>query len=514
MPTKKGVSDIYRRKKYGIGMPVDTGYMAGSGPWRSPEVLPTPKATVLPKPTIISKPKTSITSTPPITSTTSENTTTQPQKVYPDFSLSPEDIALRNAINQQGDYSKRVSEGTVFSEEEYKNEALKAMQAEIDATNKIYADKIAKAQIEGRGRLGEEGAIQARRGLLGSDFGASSTETVRGYNADVINTIQNELQSKLELIRTGARAEGTKKFEDARRAKQEGLQSYIDALSNRSTVNQGIAKKVASMFLNNDIDPDKDKNYLSQVAKDAGISTDAIVSAYKEAKANIAKETADLELKKQQAIKAGLEAGRYYEVGGRIYDSENKFIGNKYEKPTGTDGLSSKQYTALNQITTKFQADPIINQSLKGSTASTIADQIISNPKSATNQLKSLYVLVKNLDPDSAVREGELALANQTQSYLQQFSNNLARIAKGRVISPDAAVQLANATKELMSAWNNTASKRQQQYVSQSGVLGLGDEFNSYLQGSNLNFGNTLSEEDQLRSMGYSEAQIQQLKNL
>lgn len=154
----------------------------------------------------------------------------------------------------------------------------------------------------------------------------------------------------------------------------------------------------------------------------------------------------------------------------------------------GNSGLSTQEYTKLASITTKFQADPIINQAVRGTTASAIADQIIANPASATNQLKSLYVLVKNLDPDSAVREGELALANQTQSYMQQFGNTLARITEGRVVSPDAAVQLAQATKELMGAWNQTAQRRQQQYDSQANVLGVGDSFKQYVQGSNLDY--------------------------
>jgi len=177
--------------------------------------------------------------------------------------------------------------------------------------------------------------------------------------------------------------------------------------------------------------------------------------------------------------------------GDRRFDKNGKLIasgGAKTYAPTGTGDLSSKQYAALNQMTTKFQADPIIKQTLQANTANTIADQIIANPDSATNQLKSLYVLVKNLDPDSAVKEGEIQLANQTQSYLQQFGNTLARITSGRVVSPDAAVELANATKELMTAWSSTAKLRQQQYTSQANVLNVGDAFNSYIQGSNLGY--------------------------
>jgi hypothetical protein len=156
-------------------------------------------------------------------------------------------------------------------------------------------------------------------------------------------------------------------------------------------------------------------------------------------------------------------------------------------KPTTMTGdLTSTQNSNLMRITTKFQSDSIVNQALNGQNASDIADQVIANPGSATSQLKSLYLLVKNLDPTSAVREGELALANQTQSYLQQFQNTFARLTEGRVIAPDAAKALAVATKELTIAWKSSATRRVQQYQSQSDSLGVGPQFNEYIQGSNL----------------------------
>lgn len=144
--------------------------------------------------------------------------------------------------------------------------------------------------------------------------------------------------------------------------------------------------------------------------------------------------------------------------------------------------------TFLN-ISNKYQADPFINVALKGQNAIQVADQVISDPKNATNQLKALYSLVKNLDADSAVREGELALATKTQSYYDEFSNSLARISEGRVISPDAATKLAQATKELAVAWNDTARRRTQQYQSQANIAGVGQDFGAYVGGSGLDFG-------------------------
>lgn len=135
----------------------------------------------------------------------------------------------------------------------------------------------------------------------------------------------------------------------------------------------------------------------------------------------------------------------------------------------------------LMTILNKFQADPIMKQAYAGATMNQLADQVIRDPNSATNQLSSLYILVKNLDPDSAVREGEIQLANATQSYLQTWKNELARIGSGRVIDPQAAVALAQATKQIAGMWNERARTRSTQYQAQSDEMGVGDRFKSYL---------------------------------
>ena len=259
-------------------------------------------------------------------------------------SISPEDLSLRTALEDKMKFDEANKNKDLLSEEEYRNQALASLQAEIDAQNKVYADKIARAKIEGQNRLGQEGAIQARRGLLGSDFGVSSTNEVTKGNTEVINSLENELNAKLESIRTGARNAGTAKYEAARKAKEEGLNAYIADLQNRGTINAGIADKIASDYLAKGIDPSKNQNYLEQIAKEAGISSGSIVNSYKtklsaieKAKIEKDKELADIEYKKQQAIKEGIDAGKYYEVGGRIYDKNNNFVGNKFTPTSEVD---------------------------------------------------------------------------------------------------------------------------------------------------------------------------------
>lgn len=147
-------------------------------------------------------------------------------------------------------------------------------------------------------------------------------------------------------------------------------------------------------------------------------------------------------------------------------------------------GLTSGENSTYLTITNKYQADPIINNAIKAQQTIDMADAIIKNPSSATNQLSALYAFVKALDPDSAVREGEISLANQTQSYLQKYETSLTRLSKGQVISPDSAVELAKATKSLASNWQKSATAKERLYTAQANGSSpkVGEVFAKYLK--------------------------------
>lgn len=159
-------------------------------------------------------------------------------------------------------------------------------------------------------------------------------------------------------------------------------------------------------------------------------------------------------------------------------DANRKRIASQIVDDTG---LTTQEKSQLKSITDKFQADGIMTSANAGKTAINIADMVIADPKSAGNQLITLYTLVKSLDPNSAVREGEISLAQETQSYLGKFRSSLEKINNGQVISPSAAVELAKATKRLANLWYEAGKRREGQYKSQADVLGVKDAFQKYL---------------------------------
>jgi hypothetical protein len=143
--------------------------------------------------------------------------------------------------------------------------------------------------------------------------------------------------------------------------------------------------------------------------------------------------------------------------------------------------MNPKQRSTFLTITNKFQADKIMEKAGNALQADQLADEAIRDPGKATNQLATLYLLVKNLDPDSAVREGELGLAQATQSYWQKFQTSWARVSSGQIISPEAAKELALATKMLSKQWADRGAKRVQQYKAQASGAGIGANFDDYL---------------------------------
>jgi hypothetical protein len=152
--------------------------------------------------------------------------------------------------------------------------------------------------------------------------------------------------------------------------------------------------------------------------------------------------------------------------------------------PQPDGSLTTRQNINLSSITTKYQADEVIKAAQSAISAKELAQNVLNNPTDAGAQLTTLYTFIKALDPNSAVREGELSLVNSTQSYLSRFSNEISKIANNRAISPESAKQLANETIKLADQWRKSAERRDNFYKSQANVLGVGSYFDDYLTGT------------------------------
>lgn len=148
--------------------------------------------------------------------------------------------------------------------------------------------------------------------------------------------------------------------------------------------------------------------------------------------------------------------------------------------PTATTAVQDAKFSKL---TAKYDANTIVKQADKAAGLDAIADQVIANPKSSTNQLKALYSLVKQLDPDSAVREGELSLAQETLSTIDKYRMKIEKLKTGQILPADQAIAFANAIKELGAAWNSSLSRVNTRFSSEAKVGGIGEMWSDYTAG-------------------------------
>lgn len=227
--------------------------------------------------------------------------------VYKDISFSnntesPELIAARIA---KAKFDEQES-NQAFNEQDIRRDILANLQAEIDSTNKLYTDKLMRARVEGSNRLGQSGALQARRGLLGSTFGEAQTKVVSDVNEEVYGAIENERNNKILAMQEKSRIYADERVTAKKTAKREGYDAYIKDLSDEDARKIANAKKVAAEIIASQATPDQvNPTTLDETAKNYGITTNAIKAAYAELKK--AKDEADkaAALKDAYSLKPG-----------------------------------------------------------------------------------------------------------------------------------------------------------------------------------------------------------------
>lgn len=293
-----------------------------------------------------------------------------PYKLYGDLIPSGAPDPLQKAYDRAGRQAAADANINV-DENKIRSNVLRQFQAEIDATNQIYADKLREARIEGQGRLGSGYAIQARRGLLGSDFGGAQTEEIQKKNTEIISGIQAEQAAKIAEIMGLARTASAAEIAAKNKARQDGLQSYITFLKEGDTRKAQKAKDAAAAILARGTSPDKiGDDVLDKIAQGYGVTKQAIADAYAVAK------KADAEAKAKEGFTLGEGQKRYDSAGNELaagpektapktasiqeyeYAKENGYKGtfndfrseNTYGR-IGTDELGNPVYGFINKNT-------------------------------------------------------------------------------------------------------------------------------------------------------------------
>lgn len=185
----------------------------------------------------------------------------------------PEEKAFRE---QTGAGYKSDATG-VIDEEAIRRNTMDRFQSEIDALNRVYAEKKRVEGIAGEGRMGSTAAVEARRGLLGSDFGTAQENTQSQANKEAVDAIESERAYKEGLILSEARDLASSEYEKKTAAKKLGAENYLKFISENSARKKANAEAIAKRLYESKT---FDTANLQEIADSLGISIEALKATY------------------------------------------------------------------------------------------------------------------------------------------------------------------------------------------------------------------------------------------
>lgn len=223
-----------------------------------------------------------------------------PAQTYKDIDLGTYDNSYDTGLDSAIAGAK-AGAAAVPDEDSIYQTKLGQYQSEIDATNKIYAQKLADQKVQDQNNVGSGTAIQARSGTLGSDFATAQTANINTQDNAADSAITDEQQAKVAAILGTARQDADTEYANKLAAQQGSTKDYLTYLGARDDRQTANATKVASALLAQNVDTSQvDPSQLSQIAKTYGISTSDIVTAYNAQKT--AKDQADAKTASDEAF--------------------------------------------------------------------------------------------------------------------------------------------------------------------------------------------------------------------
>ena len=408
------------------------------------------------------------------------------------YQESADERALREARDQAASYYKTQS-GMVIDEDQIRRDALAQMQAEIDATNAVYADKLRRAQVQGTGRLGTATAIGGRRGLLGSDFGESQYQNVEGANQEIYGSIENEKQAVINALLTKAKESGAAAIAAKRAAKEAGVTEYVNSLKTSADAAKARAGDLAKQILLSKLGIEQyDPVSLEQAAQSAGVSVNEIVRQYKELKS--AQDISEEERKAKLALDVSKSQPASYQEylltdatpTPEEYNAYQTLDANRKASiaragVAKTGGLTPyQQFSATQAIAkdTQQRTDSAREMARQAQLIDQSYNNIIKGGDRSLNTQAIITSFNKILDPASVVRESEYDRTAQGQSLLAQLEGKVQNIASGGAGVTEATLkEAANIGKLYLEGARKSIEAQNKRAQAMAAQFGLNPDF-------------------------------------
>lgn len=233
-----------------------------------------------------------------------------------------------------------------------RSKTLADFQDRINAINQVYAGKLAEAQQQGVGRVGQTTSVLANRGLAGSARGGAIAEGTLTQNRQIEDAINAEKSAAISAIYSDVNSTAQAEAERRRQAIEGGAKSYIDFIKNQETTKKENIGNVAGAFLAQGIDPSTmTPDELKGIADKLKVSTVDIISAYKQKQYE--RQQADIKANPNKELSQGEalyvfnpETGKYEQQG---YNPKTSIAKSTTGAGTGT-GTSGAYKNDLDAI--------------------------------------------------------------------------------------------------------------------------------------------------------------------
>ena len=226
---------------------------------------PQPKATTVP-------------TTP--TAPTTPTTIADRASLIPDSQMTTTDPALSAYYKEQADsMSKPIDEAKMREEirQRYNDQFESLRLAALQKKNDVYK--------EGEGRMGSARALQARSGVLGSNFAGAENDQITRDTNELAASVDAELQAKISFLMGESEKDYSSQIAAAREAKRQGADEYIKYLTTRDSERVAKANNLAKLFAAQGIDPSTlSKEDVSKLESTYGVNLSSFKSMISDAK--------------------------------------------------------------------------------------------------------------------------------------------------------------------------------------------------------------------------------------
>ena len=204
-----------------------------------------------------------------------------------------------------------------------RKQKISEFQAQIDATNQIYTNLIARADVAGADRMGQGRALASRGGTLNSGRGRAQLDSINRQNMDAVGGINDTRAAQITSIMTQAQNKADEEILRREEAKRLGADQYLAYLAGTEERKAKNASAVLQSLLSQglkleDIPPAQ----FTEIANSLRMTPDELKNIYKGelSKAQSAQAQAELENYNKALetnLKYGIE-GKYFLQGGLV----------------------------------------------------------------------------------------------------------------------------------------------------------------------------------------------------